>query len=452
MTLLRCAYNRTLSLTFWGFLLISGCDCSSDSEGDDGTGGSGGASAQSALGEAVCDGSEVGLERTEVEVSGLGDVNGLEVVDMDGDGKDDLVLADRDNQVLRIIRNESVMGNASFVDDSTADIEATPNDLVVADFDGENGPDAAVATAASVVLLLRNDEGEFGAPTDLGIGGSSSTVGSQLTSADLNDDDQPEIIFALRGNSLLDGVSRLYVLENQGDGDFSVRSPIELAPGMRLVRVKTADVDQDDAPDIVALLSDGQLKVSGDRNPGRIAVFLNDGEGNLADPIISEAGIKDSNFGLGDLDGDGDPDISASRDPEGFVQLTVALENTGEGLFQERFAQSATPPSGSEHLDEGITLVLDINGDAFGELIHFGINLNDLEAGNFTGALFANKGDYSFFDPVFGDAGGSLPFARGNPLEAEIGNLLPTVFDEVLFDVALHTGVNEINVLAFGCQ
>ena len=134
------------------------------------------------------------------------------------------------------------------------ELGAAPGPVVVADFDGNNGPDVAVATSEGFAVLYHLGDNEF-TPRRFDIGPVSS-----IDSSDFDHDDRPDL--------LLTAFGAVAVAFNDGDGSF--QDPVLYSTGdiWDAYAAVAWDIDADGWDDIAAAASGGSLG-------GRIWVLSN---------------------------------------------------------------------------------------------------------------------------------------------------------------------------------
>ncbi len=181
----------------------------------------------------------------------------------------------------------------------------------VADFDGDSRPDfaALVSQEWEEVHLFRNP-GEGGEFKDTLVWGSTNEDygSSGLAAADLNRDGRPDLIYtngdgfdyAVRGHRPWHGIQWL---ENTGEGNFRFHRvgdfPGAYAPC-------AADLNGDGHTDLVAVSGFADWD-----NPESVVLmaWLNDGRQNFTPMPLARSPIKLVTAAVGDLDGDGVPEI-----------------------------------------------------------------------------------------------------------------------------------------------
>ncbi len=278
------------------------------------------------------------------------DAQQLAIGDLNGDGRPDVVVANFESGAGYSGTGTGMVGvllgdaSRGFVEAPGAPISIPGAAVGVAirDFNGDGKPDLAVLTQdpSGVDILLGDGSGGFTqAP------GSPIVFGSQDTSmavADFNGDGKQDIVVA-------DGPT-LWVLLGDGNGDFTLTSgSLPLYGGGDELAV--GDVNGDGKPDLVAPTAT------------HVAVLLGDGHGRFTPAPGSPFATGDNNsafVAIGDLNGDGRPDLAVSNDDGTFSLLL------GDGAGG--FTAAAGSPFATGGWANSRMAIGDLNGDGYPDL------------------------------------------------------------------------------------
>ncbi|MEQ1862431.1 MAG: VCBS repeat-containing protein [Chthoniobacteraceae bacterium] len=185
-----------------------------------------------------------------------------------------------------------------------------PVSVVIADFDGVNGPDLAVtnATTGNVSIFLNDGAGGFGDATLFPVGKAPGLV----RVGDIDGDNDLDLATIVARN-------KLAVLKGNGDGTFAAATT--LATGSVKPRdFALADLDADNDLDLTVLHTGGQL-----------ATHLNDGTATFAAPVLANAGGGATALALADFNGDGRLDAAVTHNS--LARFVSILLGTGTGAF-----------------------------------------------------------------------------------------------------------------------
>ena len=235
-------------------------------------------------------------------------MRGLAVRDMNGDGKPDIVTANSGDDTISIFQNLSTIGNIAFAARVNFGTGAGPTGLAIGDLDGDGNPDVAVANSAgSTVSVFRN----------LGAGGNITTnafapkvdfpaMASTVTIAIGDVDGDGKLDLVVGGGN---GTQAISVYRNMATpGSITTNSfapPVEFAAAGWVNDVAMGDINGDGKPDI-ALVSQLSSYFSIFQNVSTPGSFTNN---SLAARVDYAAGYNPNGAAVGDLDGDGRPDI-----------------------------------------------------------------------------------------------------------------------------------------------
>jgi hypothetical protein len=253
-------------------------------------------------------------------------------------------------------------------------------DFAIADFNGDGKADVVLATFGNfIAVVLGNGDGTFGTP----IMTPGNVVGQfdSVVAADFDGDGKIDVAL---GNYTLHNVT---VFLGHGDGTFGPPTSYATADGPMVV----ADFNLDGILDLAVVHSAVGLQ--------SIAILLGKGDGTFGNPIEYSAGGIPSTVAVGDVNGDGKPDLVTvvpTADTQG--SLISVLIGNGDGTFLPPKTYTLYAELGMEDFDSAI-LLEDFNGD--GKL-----DLAIAPALGFGAWLCLGNGDGTFAPPVQLNAAG----------------------------------------------
>ncbi|MEW6278268.1 MAG: FG-GAP-like repeat-containing protein [Candidatus Eremiobacterota bacterium] len=265
----------------------------------------------------------------------------LALGDVDGQNGLDLIVANADvaSTSVSILRNDGTGGYGAPV---AVTVGAMPLGAAVADLDGLNGPDLAVAAGTNLVVLLNDGAGGFPAFTNFPTSGQPNSVAV----GDFDGVNGPDLVVTLRGNNSVD------ILLNDGTGAFPTVStrPVGVFPNS----VAVADLDGAGGPDIAV------ANVASDE----FSVLLNDGSGGFAAAAQHAAARGLNSVALADLNCDGLPDLC------GLARFSVVVrQNRGGGNFDPPLLYTNQPATFFGLQGDRSIAAADLNGNGLTDLV-----------------------------------------------------------------------------------
>lgn len=277
--------------------------------------------------------------------SGGGTPYSVAIADVNGDGKPDIVVADFGNGVGVLLNN----GDGTFQTAVVFGAGSTdPDAVAVGDVNGDGKPDIVVGNfdGYAVAVLLGNGDGTFQTPVTYASGGGTPY---SVAVTDVNGDGKPDIIVA---NSATDTVG---VLLGNGDGTF--QTAVTYASGGSVPSsVVVSDMNGDGRPDIVVANWCDSIDFC-DQTDGTVAILLGNGDGTFQGATSYDSGVNGTDsVAVGDVNGDGKPDVVVVPASSGTNTLAVFLGN-GDGTLQP-----AIPFDSGGSVARAVA-VADLNGD-----------------------------------------------------------------------------------------
>jgi hypothetical protein len=301
---------------------------------------------------------------------------GLAVADFDGDGHDDVVTADSGylgaGTTVSLLRHDGQAGPAAgFTAPEPFTGGASPLVVRAGDLDGDGDVDLAVAregASGPVVTILVNDgTGGFTVRTNLGAGPRGAPT---VALSDLDVDGDLDVVTSWLQNDLVVSYGVVRVFRNGGGASFT------LAGDHRLddysddpVDIAIGDLDGDGFPDVLTANANGR-SVEGWR------ALLGNGAGGLQPVRAYPSSQNTEGILASDLDDDGDLDVLTLAH---FSAALTVHRNPGSGLF------GLPAPHPVSDYARGLDAA-DVDGD--GDL--------DLAVADGAVELLGNEGDGSF--------------------------------------------------------
>jgi hypothetical protein len=257
---------------------------------------------------------------SKIVLTGGGASGGLFIDDLDGDGKQDIVAVN--NSTFATFRNTSTPGNITFETVETWSMANTGFLSNVADIDGDGRPEligqhgnGSVAVDFWIVqnISLSGDI-EFG-PSVSYFGGGTLDAGNGVSVGDLDDDGKPELLVSHGFGD------RFSILQNNSvPGTIALTNLGTIVTGQYNLGLSISDFNLDGKNDIVWKRS-SNIYIRLNTNSGAALVPTDfDTEIILTGDLSTYGGMS-----IGDINGDGKPDI-------------VASDNADAGVFENAYA------------------------------------------------------------------------------------------------------------------
>ena len=354
--------------------------------------------------------------------------------DIDGDGKPDIVVNNTDSSSLSIFRNISSSGTltaSSFVLYTKLTMSGKPNNIKLADLDGDGLLDVVAALTNSVSVDVFRNTSTSGAPSFAGrqsFAVSGSFVSSVIGIADFDGDAKPDV-----AATLLTGNAVAVIRNTSAIGTISFAAASSFAVGAAPTGLVASDLDGDGLVDL-ATANSGFDFVS--TYSGTTASLLRNtsvpGSISFATQATITTGSGPIDIAAGDIDGDTKPDLVVTNLNAGTFSAFRNVASSGT-LATASFSTKVDYTAGSGAT--GIAMG-DLNGDGKLDVAvsnvfasTFSLFRNKAGSGTFTSSTFATKTDYA---------------TGANPTTVTIGDLDGDKYPEI---VAGNQGSNTITII-----
>ncbi len=261
--------------------------------------------------------------------SGGVDTNSIDVGDMNGDGKLDIVVTNDVNETVSLLRGS---GTGMFRRPITFSSGPNPTDISVGDFNGDGHLDMAVSNDVAngqtgLSLLIGTGGGGFQPTQNYVIG----TRGRAVATGDVNGDGNDDILVAgFTSMSSQCGVTSptVSVLTVSNGTAQSVAGYLAQAPG----DITLADFNNDGNLDFAVANTHSYTDNFTTCASDNIEVRLGNGDGTFQNSTSIFIGQKPVALTAGDIDADGAADLAVTIS-HSFNRMVV-LRGTGTGTFQ----------------------------------------------------------------------------------------------------------------------
>jgi len=305
----------------------------------------------------------------------------LAIGDLNGDGRPDLAIANLNSSTVSVLLNTTGTKamTPSYAPQATFATGTNPLAVAIGDLNGDGKPDLAVANYKSNTLsvLLSTTatnaiSPSYAAQVTVYGGGSPSSVAI----CDLNADGKPDLAVANRNSNTMT------VLLSTNATTPAYAAPATFATGTNPDSISIGDLNADGRPDIA--VNNG--------NAASVSVYLNTMGANAtkasyANQVVLSTGEFPQAVSIGDLNGDGRPDLAFAT--AGDSVANVLLSTTATGATAPSYAAPATFAAGSSPS----SVIGDFNGDGRTDLAiasRFPDSVSVLlgnQTGSFTGAV-----------------------------------------------------------------
>ncbi len=281
----------------------------------------------------------------------------IAIADVNHDGKPDIIVGNMDDGTVSVLLGDG-HGRFTPAPGSPFPCNANPNDIAVADMNGDGNPDLVIANTQTpyLTVLLGDGKGGFKPSAHSPFATKSYPHPHGVAVGNFMGDGKPAVVTDSWGHH------EILLIPSDGKGDL-------IPPG----KFFSADLHTDSGVGAADFNKDGNLDiVTVDQDAGVVGVLLGDGKGGFRKAPGSPFPAGDSpwSFTVGDVNGDGNPDVAVvpyepqMRDP-GRAGLTVLLGDGSGGMAPMR----GSPFSLAGCEEPSRVAIGDITGDGLRDIV-----------------------------------------------------------------------------------
>lgn len=312
--------------------------------------------------------------------------------DVDGDGKPDAIVPNNNSGTVSIFKNISTPGTISFATKVDFTVGAGPLDAVIGDVNGDGKPDIVTTNnTAETVSILKNTTSNglisFAAKIDLATWNSPQNA--VLT--DLDGDRKPEIA-VING-----GTNNVYIYQNTSTiTAIAFASKIIVDCGRTPNYMAAGDLDKDGKAELAIACNRAVTVLRNSSSVGAISFARSEHSTGLNNYVVS----------MGDIDGDGKPDLAVNNFSANKVALLRNSSITANINFEpEVNLTTLNNPFGNA--------LCDFDGDGLSDLavVNYGSNIITVRRNTTTNP---NSPGISTFNPTSAGTGTEVTITGTN--------------------------------------
>lgn len=299
--------------------------------------------------------------------------SGIVAADFNNDGNIDVATSNSGTNTATVLLGN---GTGTLTAQTPQATGTDPIAIVTTDVNSDGNPDVVAfdelsASSGAVVVLLGNGDGTL-QPAQTS--SQSFLPGTHPVVADFNRDGKPDLALTQQGNQLASVMLNNTLPTQYPDGrSFAAYNPLTVGNGNFADGIATGDFNKDGNLDIaVSYLQDNDVQV-----------LLNAGGGSFSSAGTYPVGNQPYWIASGDLNGDGYPDlVTANTNVSGATGTISVLLNNKNGTF----AAAASYTVGKQPYQVAIG---DVNGDGYPDLAvtNYGANTVTILFGSVNGTF-----------------------------------------------------------------
>jgi Ig-like domain CHU_C associated/FG-GAP-like repeat/Secretion system C-terminal sorting domain/IPT/TIG domain len=251
---------------------------------------------------------------------------GGEIVDLDNDGKPEIVVVNYNSNSVSVLKNMSTFGTIAFAPKIDFATYIQCNSISVGDFDGDQKIDLAVASINGQISVLKNTSITGTISFLPKIDYYSAFGATSISSGDIDGDGRSDL--TVSNSSSVDEINVLRNISSGGTINFD--SPVSFILGYSVSRARVGDLDGDQKLDIVVAMGFSS-KISVLKNTSLIGAI------SFSPKLDFPTGSNPQTIAIGDIDGDGKSDLAIAIDDAPSNYIVSILKNLA--TFDAPFVQ-----------------------------------------------------------------------------------------------------------------
>jgi len=230
---------------------------------------------------------------------------GIAVGDIDGDGKLDVAVANQSSFTVSIFRNTSTIGTISFANKVDVSVGATPLSVALADLDGDGKLDIAVPNSGGNSLSILQNHSTSGVILFPSLRFfATATAPRNITTSDIDGDGKLDVVVTNASSNSLSVFRNTSTL-----GAIALSAKVDFTTGNTPNGLAVGDIDGDGKPDIAVTNQDANT-ISIFRNTAVTGTINNS---SFATKLDFTTGTTPRSLTLSDVDADGKVDVTVAN-------------------------------------------------------------------------------------------------------------------------------------------